>query len=66
MEFKTPGHAKDVAAFRAQLERVAPDLGCDAENLGAEGPLGLPMEVLGKTLKRALGEDENLDFADLT
>ena len=50
MRFKTPAQLKTFEAFRERLRAVDPELGCDAELLGAAGPLGRPITVAGKVL----------------
>lgn len=50
MRFPSPGRSRSVEEFEAQLSLVAPDLVCDLELLGADGPLGRPFEIAGRTV----------------
>ena len=50
MDFKTPGQFKTVEAFRARWREVAPDLDCDTELRAADGPLGQPYQLGGRTI----------------
>lgn len=50
MDFKTPGQHKTLQSFRERWHEVAPDLGCDLELKGADGPLGQPLTVGGRTI----------------
>ncbi len=50
MDFRTPGQFKTVEEFRARWREVAPDLDCDVELEGGEGPLGQSLEVHGRSI----------------
>lgn len=50
MDFRTPGQFKTVEEFRARWREVAPDLDCDVELQGGEGPLGQSLEVHGRSI----------------
>jgi NADPH2 dehydrogenase len=50
MDFKTPGQFKSVEAFRARWREIAPELDCDEELSGADGPLGLPYDLGGRVI----------------
>ena len=45
-----PGPLRSPAGARAHLLEVDPELRCDDEVLGRDGPLGEPIEVLGRTV----------------
>ncbi|MDP6539568.1 MAG: TIM barrel protein [Planctomycetota bacterium] len=48
--FPAPGRLRTAAAFREHLRAVADDLDCALEPRGADGPLGEPFELAGRTL----------------
>ena len=50
MRYRSPGKHKSAASFRAHLRELAPDLDCDLELAGAEGPLGRPFAFAGREL----------------
>jgi NADPH2 dehydrogenase len=50
MDFKTPGQHKTFEEFAAHWRRVAPELGADERVLGAEGPLGQPLDIGERTI----------------
>lgn len=50
MKLISPGRHRDADEFRAHWRAVAPDLDCDTELRGADGALGRPLEVAGRTL----------------
>ena len=50
MKYRSPGQHKSAASFREHLRSIDSRLGCDEELLGADGPLGREIAVMGKTL----------------
>jgi len=50
VRFTPPGRFRTLAELRARLAEVAPALKCDEELLGAAGPFGRPITVLGRQL----------------
>jgi len=50
VDFKTPGQHKNVGAFRAHLQELAPELDAADELHGAQGPLGRPVELGSRTI----------------
>jgi 2,4-dienoyl-CoA reductase-like NADH-dependent reductase (Old Yellow Enzyme family) len=49
-KFTQPGHCKSIEDFCRLLDDASLDLACDRELLGADGPLGRPLDVHGHTL----------------
>ena len=50
MDFKTPGQHKSFADFAAHWREAAPQLGADEHVLGADGPLGQPLQLGTRTI----------------
>jgi len=50
VKYTPPGQHKNFAAFRAHLRSIDDAFDADEVLLGAEGPLGQPLEVAGRTL----------------
>ncbi len=50
MRYKSPGRMKTVKQFRVVLRAIDPGLECDAELLGAAGPLGQPLRFGDRTI----------------
>jgi len=50
MRYPGPGRHRQVEDFRAELRSIDPAMDCDLELEGADGPLGRPIELGGRTL----------------
>jgi 2,4-dienoyl-CoA reductase-like NADH-dependent reductase (Old Yellow Enzyme family) len=50
LRYDPPGRLRTAVDFRARWREIDPSLDCDVELLGADGPLGAPIDAIGRTL----------------